>query len=151
MKGRRWVYLLIPVLIVVLIVGLYPLGGILRLMERAGISPLTVRRVAGHDAWQDPLGYTDGYEWVILQVDPNRFSPPEGWSAAPVTLAELQPDGHPFARSFWEHEALPDGFSACFFSPIDPGLPFEEREWLCFLYDGQGTLALYRGFLLYGF
>lgn len=149
MRRKAWLLLFIPVLMILLWVY------VLRLLERASIPVSAVQGVVAQDYWYDWLEYTDGYDWVILRVNPESFSPPAAWLTTTAALSDIKPwdSGryHYFDRGFREHPALPETFTAWQYSPADPLSPHYEQEWFAGMYDAaSGILALYRGHALYG-
>lgn len=156
MKRKAWLILLVPVLLILLWVFiLQPLHRTSRLLKRAGIPISAIRGVIDQDYWYDWLEYTDGYDWVILRVDPDGFTPPQDWNATSASLADVKPqDGsryHNFHWDFREHSALPETFTAWVYIPADPSVPSSEQEWFAAMFDEtSGVLTLYRGHALYG-
>lgn len=151
MKRKAWLILLIPVLLILQGVLLRPA----RLLKQAGIPFSAVRGVIALEYWYDWLQYTDGYDWVILRVNPETFTPPQDWSTMPASLADIKPQDsdryHFFHWDFRDHPALPETFTAWFYRPVDPLTAFEDQEWFAAMYDERtGMLALYRGHSLYG-
>ena len=159
MKRKAWLLpliVLIPVLLILMWVYiLQPLHRTSRLLKRAGIPLSAIRGVIDQDYWYDWLEYTDGYDWVILRVDPDGFTPPQDWNTTSASLADVKPqDGsryHYFHWDFREHSALPETFTAWIYIPVDPLAAFDDQEWFAAMYDeASGVLALYRGHALYG-
>lgn len=156
MKRKAWLILLIPVLLVLIWVYiLQPLHRTARLLKRAGIPFSAVRSVIDQEYWYDWLEYTDGYDWAILRVNPDNFTPPQDWNTTPALLADIKPQDsdhyHYFHWDFRDHPSLPDIFTAWVYSPADPSVPSSEQEWFAAMFDEtSGVLALYRGHALYG-
>lgn len=151
MKRKAWLILIIPLLLILLWWLLRPA----RLLDRAGVPVTSVRGVIAQEYWSDWLKYTDGYDWVILRVNPETFTPPQDWNTTPASLADIKPQDsdryHDFHPDFHEHSALPETFTAWFYSPVDPLADFEDQEWFAAMYDEHtGILAIYRGHALYG-
>lgn len=156
MKRKSWLILMIPVLIIFLwMFVLQPLYRTARLLERAGLPLAAVRGIIANDYWYDWLCYTDGYDWAILRVNPDTFTPPQDWTSAAAPLSAIKPQDseryHYFHWDFREHPALPETFTAWYYVPIDPLAAFEDQEWFAAMYDEvTGILAIYRGHSLYG-
>ena len=156
MKRKPWLLLFIPALAILLLVYvLQPLHRAARLLEHTGIPVSAVQGIVAQDYWYDWLEYTDGYDWIILRVSPDTFSPPSAWTASDAALSDIKPQDseryHYFNQNFREHPALPETFTAWQYIPADPLIPRYEQEWFAGMYDAaSGILALYRGHALYG-
>lgn len=82
--------------------------------------------VAKRVYWYDFLKYTDGYEALVISV-PEDWKIPDGWRNDAVSLREA--------------------YQAQFYSECgEKG----DREFFVGLYDGNGTVLVYRGHHLYG-
>ena len=135
---RRILFALLPI---VLLIGAWRVYVILRplpsLMEQAGLPLTSIRGIAITDSFTDPLGYTDGYDYAVLQVDPSAFTPPESWQQGSIAVQEANPapeglgngDFHP---NFYRDAPLPESLTHWLFVPRDPSLPFEEQMKLLF-------------------
>ena len=156
MKRKGWLILLVPVLVILIWVFiLQPFLRTARLLKQAGVPFSSVRSVIDQEYWYDWLGYTDGYDWAILRVDSDGFTPPQDWNATPARLADIKPQDsnryHYFHWDFRDHPSLPETFTAWIYNPVDPLAAFEDQEWFAAMYDEHtGILAVYRGHALYG-
>lgn len=120
---------------------LQPIPG---LMEKAGLPLTCIRGIHAVDSWTDWLNYTDGYDYAVLQVDPESFAIPEDWTRGLSTAG----DSHP--KSYHD-VTLPETITAWRYEPRDLSLPFDEQEFFAAMYDeNTGTLVLYRGHSFYG-
>ena len=152
--------LLLALLMIALLIGavficlkLQPIPG---LLEQAGLPLTCIRGIRAVDSWTDWLAYTDGYDYAVLKVDPDTFTPPEDWTHGQAPAEEINPapeglgcsDFHP---NFYRDAPLPESFTAWRFDPRDKSLPFDEQEFFAAMYDAStGTLVLYRGHSFYG-
>lgn len=156
MKRKAWLLLLVLVLLILLWVFiLQPLHRTSRLLKQVDVPISAVRSVIDQEYWYDWLGYTDGYDWVILRVNSDGFMPPQDWNTTPALLADIKPQDddhyHFFHWDFRDHPFLPETFTAWIYTPVDPLSAFEDQEWFAAMYDEtSGVLALYRGHALYG-
>lgn len=152
--------LLLALLMITLIIGgvygCMKLQHIPGLLDQAGLPLTCIRGIRAADSWTDWLAYTDGYDYAVLQVDPNTFSPPESWTLGQAPAKEINPapeglgcsDFHP---NFYRDAPLPEAFTAWRFDPRDASLPFDEQQFFAAMYDAAtGTLVLYRGHSFYG-
>ena len=157
---KRTQRILLILLILALIVAGICLYATLRhipgLVRQAGLPLTCIRGIRDVETWTDWLQYTDGYDYAVLQVDPNTFAPPESWTLGQAPAKEINPapeglgcsDFHP---NFYRDASLPEAFTAWRFDPRDTSLPFDEQQFFAAMYDAAtGTLVLYRGHSFYG-
>jgi len=153
---RLLLALLMIALIIGAVYGCMKLQHIPGLLDQAGLPLTCIRGIRAADSWTDWLQYTDGYDYAVLQVDPNTFSPPESWTLGQAPAKEINPapeglgcsDFHP---NFYRDAPLPEAFTAWRFDPRDTSLPFDEQQFFAAMYDAAtGTLVLYRGHSFYG-
>ncbi len=104
--------------------------------------------VAKRVYWYDFLKYTDGYEALVISV-PEDWKIPDGWRNDAVSLREAQQVYGLSAAALEKLDAgaLPEAYQAQFYSECgEKG----DREFFVGLYDGNGTVLVYRGHHLYG-
>jgi len=114
---RLLLALLMIALIIGAVYGCMKLQHIPGLLDQAGLPLTCIRGIRAADSWTDWLQYTDGYDYAVLQVDPNTFSPPESWTLGQAPAKEINPapeglgcsDFHP---NFYRDAPLPEAFTA---------------------------------------
>lgn len=152
---RRVLYILLPIVLLVGVARVYLLlRPIPALMERAGLSLSCIRGICATDRFTDGLNYKDGYDYAVLQVDPDAFTPPEGWTHGTATLRQINTatSGHHFCSDFSNDPALPATFTDWVYIPHNDADDFAQRAWFAAMYDADsGILALYCGHDLWGF
>lgn len=153
---RLLLALLMIALIISAVYGCMKLQHIPGLLEQASLPLTCIRGIRAADSWTDWLAYTDGYDYAVLQVDPNTFAPPEGWETGLASAKEITsaPEGLGCCRlssNFYRDAPLPESFTAWRFDPRDTSLPFDGQQFFAAMYDAAtGTLVLYRGHSFYG-
>jgi len=97
--------------------------------------------------WNDVLKYTDGYEVMVIRIDPTEWVTPEGWKKEGVNPIDvfkphdvsIQP-----ALKKLEGYTLLEEYSEWFYLEVNPdGFSYEHSIYAGF-YDYAGTLLLYR-------
>ncbi|MBQ2953383.1 MAG: hypothetical protein IJE07_07475 [Clostridia bacterium] len=126
------------------------------LMQQAGLPLTCIHGIRDVETFTDWLNYTDGYDYAVLKVDPETFTPPESWTQGQATIEDVNPypEGlgcYDFHGNFLHNASLPERYTAWLYIPRDASAPLEEQQWFAAMYDAStGTLVLYRGHSFYG-
>ena len=145
---------LIFIMIIGLITGIAALAG--KLHERSArveflkmfnLPEKLVNNIENYAYWKDILSYTDGYEVMVVRIDPFEWTIPENWIVEPVNPVELfQPYDvsiKPALNKLENYNLLPQ-YPEWFWLEWNPdGLSYERSIYAGF-YDRAGTLLLYR-------
>ena len=126
----------------------------IRLLNEFHLPPSYIFEIDHYAYWNDVLKYTDGYEILQINVDPEKWETPEVWNVGEVTLFEIvQPYGLGFSSALYDEMnsgEIPSVWQEWFVSEKKPNGNFDGWEFFVGAYDGDQTLLLYRGHHLYG-
>lgn len=91
--GKKYTWIVWPILAtfaLVLWLGARPIPAVLELLDTANVPRSYAFAVKDREYWEDWLNYVAGHDIIAVEISPNEWQIPEGWTEERINLEELQ-------------------------------------------------------------
>ena len=120
----------------------------LDLLDAVNLPRSTIFSVKGRDYWEDWLNYVAGHDIIAVEIPPEEWETPVGWTEESITLEELQKKCDVRlsmeAMKQLNIDTLPEEYDVWFFRE-------DQQACECWvgMYSKSGVLIIYHGLELW--